>query len=199
MLRTVPTVLTTTAAARRLRRAGTGPDHVVGLSPWSTTTLEAPGRTPLEITATPCRHGPPLSRPVVGDVVGFAVGAAPDTLWISGDTVLHRGLRDVAERLTVDTAVLHLGGVRFPVTGPIRYLMTAREAIRLWHLVRPRTLVPVHYEGWSHFHEGRRAAEAEFDAAPQQLRDGLRWLGPGVSADIAVGTVGRELGGRTAD
>ena len=21
---------------------------------------------------TPCRHGPPLSRPIVGDVIGFA-------------------------------------------------------------------------------------------------------------------------------
>ena len=85
---------------------------VVGLSPWSTTTLESPGRTPLEITATPCRHGPPLPRPVVGKVIGFAVGVAPDTVWISGDTVFHDDLRRTAERLTVDTAVLHLGGVR---------------------------------------------------------------------------------------
>ena len=39
-------------------------------------------------------------------------------LWISGDTVLYDGVREVAERVRVDTAVLHLGGVRFPVTGP---------------------------------------------------------------------------------
>ena len=35
------------------------------------------------------------------------------------------------ERLAVDTALLHLGGVRFPVTGPLRYTMTARDAVEL--------------------------------------------------------------------
>ena len=38
----------------------------------------------------------------------------------------------------VDTALLHLGGVRFPVTGPVRYSMTARQAVELCRLVRPR-------------------------------------------------------------
>jgi hypothetical protein len=32
-------------------------------------TLEAPGRPTIEVTATPCRHGPPLSHPLVGDVM----------------------------------------------------------------------------------------------------------------------------------
>jgi L-ascorbate metabolism protein UlaG (beta-lactamase superfamily) len=53
----------------------------------------------------------------------------------------------VADRLHVDTALLHLGGVRFPVTGPLRYSMTAREAVELCRLLRPRNAVPVHYEG----------------------------------------------------
>ena len=48
-------------------------------------------------------------------------------LWISGDTVLYDGVREVAHRLTVDTAILHLGGVKFPVSGPLRYTITARR------------------------------------------------------------------------
>jgi len=32
-----------------------------GLEPWATTRLEAPGRPSVEVTATPCRHGPPLT------------------------------------------------------------------------------------------------------------------------------------------
>ena len=83
-------------------------------------------------------------------------------LWISGDTVLYDGVREVAERLTVDTALLHLGGVRFPVSGPLRYTMTAREAVELCGLVQPRTAIPIHYEGWTHFREGREAIEREF-------------------------------------
>jgi L-ascorbate metabolism protein UlaG (beta-lactamase superfamily) len=47
-------------------------------------------------------------------------------LWISGDTVLYDGVRQVADRLKVGTALLHLGAVRFPVTGPVRYSMTSR-------------------------------------------------------------------------
>ena len=53
-------------------------------------------------------------------MIGFALGwegQAPGRLWITGDTVLHDGLRQVADRLRVDTALLHLGCVRFPVTG----------------------------------------------------------------------------------
>jgi hypothetical protein len=42
-------------------------------------------------------------------------------LWISGDTVLFDGVRRVAERLSVDIALLHLGAVRLGVTGPVRY------------------------------------------------------------------------------
>ncbi len=81
-------------------------------------------------------------------------------LWISGDTVLYDGVREVADRLQVGTAVLHLGGVRFPVTGPVRYTMTAQDAVEVCRLVRPRTAIPVHYEGWSHFRRGPRRDRA---------------------------------------
>ena len=36
-----------------------------------------------------------------------------------GITVLYDGVREVARRVTVDTALLHLGGVQFGVTGPL--------------------------------------------------------------------------------
>jgi L-ascorbate metabolism protein UlaG (beta-lactamase superfamily) len=149
-----------------------------GLAPWGTTQLTAEGRAPIEVIATPARHGPPLSRPIVGEVVGFAL-RLPDqdgVLWISGDTVLFDGVREVARRFDVDTAVLHLGGVRFPTTGPLRYSMTGREAVELCRELRPRTVVPVHYEGWSHFRQGREGAEREIAAAPEEVRRLFRWL-----------------------
>ena len=62
----------------------------------------------------------------------------------------------------VDTAVLHLGGVRFPVSGPVRYTMTAKDAVEPARLIRPRTVIPIHYEGWKHFRQGREAIEREF-------------------------------------
>jgi L-ascorbate metabolism protein UlaG (beta-lactamase superfamily) len=166
-------VITTASGAKRLGGSARG------LSPWETTALESPGRPTIEITATPCRHGPPLSHPIVGDVIGFALrwdGQEHGVLWISGDTVLYDGVREVASRLTVDTAILHLGGVRFPVTGPLRYTLTAHEAVELCELIKPRTIIPIHYEGWKHFREGREAIEDEFAQAPAEIRDSVQWL-----------------------
>jgi L-ascorbate metabolism protein UlaG (beta-lactamase superfamily) len=183
----VPVVVTTAVGARRLG------DVARGLRPWTTTVLEAPGKPSIEVTATPARHGPPLSRPVAGAVVGFALrweGQEHGVLWISGDTVLFGGVHEVAERLTVDTAVLHLGGVQFPVTGPLRYSMTARQAVEVCRLVRPRTVVPVHYEGWSHFRQGRSAAERDFARAPAEVRAAVRWLPMGSPVDL-----GKQVGG----
>src|SRR5215211_3338191 len=160
---------------------------LVALSPWGTTRLEAPARPPIDITATPCRHGPPLSRPIVGAVVGFALrweGQEHGVLWISGDTVLYDGVREVSDRLQVDTALLHLGGVRFPVTGPVRYTMTARDAVELCRVVRPRTPIPIHYEGWKHFREGREAIERELAAAQDDVRSRFRWLPIGEPTDL---------------
>jgi L-ascorbate metabolism protein UlaG (beta-lactamase superfamily) len=60
------TVLTTQAGARRIGLA-----NVRGLAWWETRVVDAPGRPSLSVTATPCRHGPPLSGPVTGAVAGF--------------------------------------------------------------------------------------------------------------------------------
>ncbi len=169
LLPSVPQVLTTVSGAARL-----GGD-TAGLAPWDTATVAG-----IEVTATPARHGPPLSRPLVGDAIGFALRPphATSVIWISGDTVLFSGLREVGERFTVDTAILHLGSVQFGLTGPLRYTMTGRDAARLVGWLRPRRVVPVHYEGWSHFHEGRAEVEAAFP------KDTLTWLPPGTPTPV---------------
>jgi L-ascorbate metabolism protein UlaG (beta-lactamase superfamily) len=171
------TVITTVSGAGRLGGAARG------LQPWGVARLAGPGRATIAVTATPCRHGPPLSGPIVGDVIGFALtweGQEHGALWISGDTVLYDGVRAVADRVDVGTALLHLGGVRFPVTGPLRYTMTARDALELCDLLRPHTAIPIHYEGWKHFQEGR-------DAIAREDRQGrFRWLEIGTPTETAV-------------
>ncbi len=173
LLPSAATVVTTRAGARRLDV------DAVGLAPWETTTLSAPGRPMITVTATPCRHGPRGSHPVVGDVVGFALeweGQEHGAWWILGDTVLYDAVREVPERIDVGTAVLHLGCVRFGVTGPVRYTMTADEALELCAIARPHTSIPVHYEGWSHFREGRAEVEQALADAPETIRRSFRWL-----------------------
>ena len=109
-------VLTTKSGARRLGA------NVRGMGNWDTTQLEAPAKPTITVTATPCRHGPPGSYPIVGDVIGFSLTwdrQRHGALWISGDTVLYDGVRSVAERVDVGTAIVHVGSVHFPITGPV--------------------------------------------------------------------------------
>jgi L-ascorbate metabolism protein UlaG (beta-lactamase superfamily) len=181
------TVVTTTAGAARVAKELAG--DVRGLDPWHRTLVEHPDRPTIAITATPCRHGPPLSRALVGDVVGFSLtwdGQQHGALWISGDTVLYDGVREVASRLDVSVAVLHLGEARFGVTGPVRYTMDVQHGLALCRAVRPRTVVPVHYEGWSHFREGRAAIEEAVASAEPALRDAFRivTIGDPVQLDV---------------
>ena len=180
LLPTAPTVVTTKAPARRL---GSG---VRGLDPWDVTHLEATGKPTIEVTATPCRHGPPLTRPIVGDVIGFALrwdGQRNGVVFIRRHGSLQRR-RDVADRLDVDVAILHLGEVQFPITGPVRYSMTARDGVELCRALRPGVAIPVHYEGWSHFHEGRDAIEREIGRAPGELHDVFRLLPHGEPIEV---------------
>lgn len=176
-------VLTTVAGANRLG------GNARGLAPWTSTQLEAQGRTTIDVTATPCRHGPPASRLITGDVIGFALrwdGQQHGVLWISGDTVLFDGVRQVAERLDIGTTLLHLGGVRFGVTGPVRYTMTARDGVELLRLLQPTTTIPIHYEGWTHFRQSRAVIEDEFAAAPSEVRNSLRWAPIGTAIEVAA-------------
>jgi L-ascorbate metabolism protein UlaG (beta-lactamase superfamily) len=85
-------VVTTAPGAKRLGGGATG------LADWESTRLESPGKPAIEVTATPCRHGPPGFRPLVGAVIGFALaieGSSSGVLWISGDTVLYDGVLEV--------------------------------------------------------------------------------------------------------
>ena len=176
-------VVTTAPGAARLGEGARG------LEPWQVTRLDAPGRPTIEVTATPCRHGPPHAHFIIGDAIGFALrweGQQDGALWISGDTVLYDGVREVANRVKVHTAVLHLGAVRFPITGPLRYTMTAQDAVELCRVIRPHRAIPVHYEGWKHFTEGRSAIEREFAASPPAFRTAVQWLPVGSAVDVAV-------------
>jgi L-ascorbate metabolism protein UlaG (beta-lactamase superfamily) len=171
-------VVTTASGAKRLGGA------TRGLVPWEGTRLDAPGKTPIEVIATPCRHGPPLSHPIVGDVIGFTLVCDGTVLWITGDTVLYDGVRSVAGRWDVDVALVHLGGVQFNVTGPLRYTMTGKDAVELVGLVKSRVAVPIHYEGWKHFRDGREGLERALASAPSEVRDRFRWVPIGEAVEL---------------
>jgi hypothetical protein len=46
--------------------------------------------------------------------------------------------------------------------------------------------IPIHYEGWNHFREGREEVERALAAAPADVRVAFRWLEIGVPTPIGV-------------
>ena len=182
LLPTATHVVTTTSGARRLSAGNT---H--GLASGQSIELHVAGRSPLRVTATPCRHGPPLSHAIVGDVIGFAlrrIGQEKVALWVTGDSVLYTALLETARSLDVDVAIVNAGGVRFPQTGPLNYTMTGADAVRLITELAPRVAIPAHYDGWSHFRDGEDGMRAAFRAAPPATQDLIHWLPDGQPIDL---------------
>ena len=83
------------------------------------------------------------------------------------------GVADVARRMRPDVVVLFGGAARVSEAGPAHLTFTAGEAVTLARAFAPALVIPLHFEGWAHFTEGRADIEAAFVAA--QLTDRLRW------------------------
>ncbi len=168
-------VITTNAGAKRLGAAGI---RVIGLQPFSSMALKGESGARLRITATPARHGPPLSGPFVGDVIGFVLeGDDGSVVYVTGDTVFYGGVAEVAKRFAAVTHVVaHLGCAAY---GPLRFTMNANEAVKLARAFGSATIVPIHYDGWTHFKEPRTKVESAFSTAG--LGDRIVWLERGVA------------------
>jgi L-ascorbate metabolism protein UlaG (beta-lactamase superfamily) len=165
LLADVGATYTTTGGAQRL--AGSS----IGLAPWQAAKLGE-----ITITATPARHGPPGCEPLLGEVIGFVLEwPEGGNLYISGDTVWYEELETIRERHTIGTAVLHLGRVELP--DGTRFTMSASDGAEAARKLSAKRVVPVHYEGWQHFTEGRDAAQATF--ADAGLAEITHWLEPG--------------------
>jgi L-ascorbate metabolism protein UlaG (beta-lactamase superfamily) len=173
-------VITTSAGAKRLK------GNAIGLRTWQSTMLEAQD-TKITITAAPAHHGTWGSHIIVGATTGFILqweGQKHGALYISGDTVWFNGLREIGERFRIGTAILHIGAARFPIMGPLRFTLNAREAVHIFHALKPQRIFPIHYEGWEHFKETGAAAGKVFEAA--DIRDHIQWLPIGQPVEVEI-------------
>ncbi|WP_440072261.1 MBL fold metallo-hydrolase [Streptosporangium sp. OZ121] len=163
------TVLTTVSGARRLG------DGAVGLAPWESHELTGEHGT-LLVTATPGRHA--------GDVIGFLlrVPGEDEALYISGDTVYYDELDEIGRRYTVGAAVLHFGAAVVPYFGNDYITMDGEQGARLTQSLGAGTVVPVHYDAWEHFTQGRDGITDAFARAG--LDDRLHWAERGLATVI---------------
>jgi L-ascorbate metabolism protein UlaG (beta-lactamase superfamily) len=165
-------VLTTADGATRIG------GRSIGLSAWQT--IELP---PLNVVATPARHGPADGDR--GPVVGFVLwleGAPDNAVYFGGDTVWFEGVVEVAKRYPIKAAILNLGAARVPEVGPYHLTMTASEAVEAARAFQYAAIVPLHFEGWRHFSEGRDHIAQTFQQAGLSHR--LRWPEPGRTIQV---------------
>ncbi len=70
------------------------------------------------------------------------------------------------------------------VPGEALGTMDAKDGVRATKKLRPHTVIPIHYEGWKHFSEGRRDVEQAFLTGG--LQEKLLWLPLGVPTVVEV-------------
>ena len=147
-------VLTTVAGAERLG------GNATGLEPWSSVEIDG-----ITVTAVPAQHGPDGTDHITGPVIGFVLAApGSETVYVSGDNASLDVVRTIAERAgAVDVAVLFAGAVQRPHRFDGAYLtLSSERAAWAAEILGARAVVPVHFEGWTHFTQGAEALRAAF-------------------------------------
>ncbi|MBE1590030.1 MBL fold metallo-hydrolase [Nonomuraea angiospora] len=170
-LASVPLVLSTGSAAGRLGAS------VRALPNWTSVTVG----DGLRVTGVPAQHGPDGTEHLVGEVTGFVLGGdGLPTVYVSGDNASLDVVREVAGRFgPVDVALLFAGGARTPLVDG--YLtLTSDDAVTAAEILGARHVVPLHFEHWAHFTQGRETVEKAFAG----FGDRLRLLAPGESTQI---------------
>ncbi|HEX8729507.1 MAG TPA: MBL fold metallo-hydrolase [Ktedonobacterales bacterium] len=174
--------LTTPEGAQRLG------GNARGVAVGETLSLTGADGLVVRVTATPARHGPEQVAPALaGHVTGWLLewdGQRHGALYISGDTVLFPGVEEVTRSHRIGTALLHCGAARAQRFGPYDITLTGVEAAQVAQLLGDATVIPLHYEGWSHFTEGRAEIEQAFAAAGLLPR--LRFLPLGQPVTLEV-------------
>jgi L-ascorbate metabolism protein UlaG (beta-lactamase superfamily) len=172
-------VLTTVSGARRLG------GNATGLEPWSSVELDRPAGGAVTVTAVPAQHGPDGTDHVTGPVIGFLLaGPGLDTVYVSGDNASLDVVRAIAARAgEVDVAVLFAGAVQVPHRFDGAYLtLSSDRAAEAAKILGARAVVPVHFEGWTHFTQGADALRAAF--AGNQVADRLVLAEPGATVTV---------------
>ena len=150
-------IVTTHQAVQELSERGFTNLH--GMSTWEPLRLYKGNvygeAVSVRLTAMPARHGPRLVDFALPDVMGTLIelehssGPEPYRIYVTGDTVMFDGLREIAARVpSIDLMLVHLGGTR--VLG-VTVTMDGKQGLELIELLRPALTVPVHFDDYDVF------------------------------------------------
>jgi L-ascorbate metabolism protein UlaG (beta-lactamase superfamily) len=169
-LKTVPKTFTTKSGAGRLK------GNAIGLARWETAILGGN----VTITSTPARHGPAGSEHLTGDVTGFIVTTKGIQIYITGDTVFYDGIKEIAEKFKPKYVFIFAGAAK--PRGPFNVTMSTNDAIDTAFAFPEATIIPVHFEGWSHYTETGEMLRQSFSALG--IANRLKILKAGVKTEL---------------
>ena len=175
-------ILTTPDAANELQDRGFA--NARALTTWATDVRSKDG-VQLRVTSMPGKHAPSalsLALPdVMGSLLEFSAGSAPVfRLYITGDTIMYEGLREIPQRHPeLDLALIHLGGTR--VMG-VTVTMDAEQGVELLETVRPGLAIPIHYDDYEAFKSPLDEFVSAVNAAG--LDDRVRYLRHGEAIEL---------------
>lgn len=159
---------------------------VHGLQPWESIDTVIAG-TPFKVTATPCVHYPGhectgliVSTPSFGETDGL-----PNAIYFSGDTVYVAELAEMRKKFHISLALFNVGAAFVPEAAgsePLQITMGGKQAAHLFRDIGADILVPMHFESWKHFTQGKVGLREEFKEAG--IMEQVRWLEPGVPQKI---------------
>jgi L-ascorbate metabolism protein UlaG (beta-lactamase superfamily) len=172
-------VVTTVAAAERLGA------NAVGLEPWADLEIEGRAGQTVTVTAVPAQHGPDGSDAIQGPVIGFVLSTpGAERVYVSGDNASLDVVRAISQRVgDIAIAVLFAGAVQLARKFDGAYLtLSSDHAADAAKIMGVRTVVPVHFEGWTHFTQNADSLRAAF--AGNGISNRLVLLEPGEQATI---------------
>lgn len=172
-------IVTNRQAAEALEQLGF--DNGYGLATWDALSVKK-GETLLRVTALPARHGPAAVAPLLPEVMGamleFSAGGRRDyRIYVSGDTVVHDGIREIPRRYpAIDLALLHLGGMRM---FGMKMTMDGEDGTHMLRIAAPERAIPLHYGDYDAY----RSPFADFERTAQAagLQHRIVHLAPGES------------------
>ncbi|QSO52009.1 MBL fold metallo-hydrolase [Alicyclobacillus curvatus] len=173
----VQTVFTTTEAAARI-------PGVTSLPNWTSTQMARPDGRVITITGVPAQHGPDNTQHLVGEVTGFMLsGDGLPTIYVSGDNASLSVVRAIAARFpSIDVAILFCGAAQTALLDYSNLTLGSEDAAQAAHILQASTVIPVHYEGWTHYTEGAESIRDAFER--MQAQACLHLLMPGERVNL---------------
>jgi L-ascorbate metabolism protein UlaG (beta-lactamase superfamily) len=170
LLKSVATTLTTVEGAERLGNTATG------LAPFKSIELNEK----VTVTGTPARHGPAGSEHLTGTVTGFIVESEGVQIYLTGDTVFYEGIQEVAKRFSPAYIFVFAGAAK--PRGPFNLTMGVNDVLDTASAFPDATIIPLHFEGWSHYTESEKELSKSFDALG--IGNRFRLLEPGILTSL---------------